>query len=139
MVLGVCFALAVKHEAGGRRKGAQTHSMRVAKDAMWRVIAALVITIIASSTTFNAFTVAMPKLFAERLSGITANTALLGMIIAGTYVFGALAQYVIGHLLDRHTLKSLFLPLALMLAPLLYLGASAVSYTHLTLPTNREV
>ena len=53
MVLGVCFALAVKHEAGGRRKGAQTHSMRVAKDAMWRVIAALVITIIASSTTFN--------------------------------------------------------------------------------------
>lgn len=124
VALGVCFALAVKHEAGGRRKGAQTHSMRVAKDAMWRVIAALVITIIASSTTFNAFTVAMPKLFAERLSGITANTALLGMIIAGTYVFGALAQYVIGHLLDRHTLKSLFLPLALMLAPLLYLGAS---------------
>src|SRR5690606_3160752 len=41
-----------------------------------------------------------------------------------TYAFGAIAQYIIGHLLDRHSLKSLFLPLALILAPLLYLGAT---------------
>jgi MFS family permease len=91
---------------------------------MWRVIAALVITIIASSTTFNALTVALPKLFEERLSDLTTNTALLGVIAAGTYVFGALAQYIIGHLLDKHSLKTLFLPLALILAPLLFFGAA---------------
>ena len=124
MAIGIFFAAGVKHEAKSLRKAVQKSSVRVSKEAMWRVIAALVITIIASSTTFNAFTVAMPKLFAERLSGITVNAALLGVIVAGTYVFGALAQYVIGHLLDRHSLKSLFLPLALMLAPLLYFGAS---------------
>lgn len=124
MGIGIFFAAGVKHEAKSLRKAAQKSSVRVSKEAMWRVIAALIITIIASSTTFNAFTVAMPKLFAERLSGITVNAAVLGVIVAGTYVFGALAQYVIGHLLDRHSLKSLFLPLALMLAPLLYFGAS---------------
>ncbi len=124
IVIGIFFALGVKHEARTVRKATQQSSVRVSKEAMWRVIAALVITIIASSTTFNAFTVAMPKLFSERLSGITANAALLGIIVAGTYVFGALAQYIIGHLLDRYSLKTLFLPLALTLAPLLYFAAS---------------
>ncbi|RQO36400.1 MFS transporter [Herminiimonas sp. KBW02] len=124
IVIGVLFAISIQHEARAVRKGGQQSSVRVSKDAMWRVIAALVITIIASSTTFNAFTVAMPKLFAERLSGITVNAALLGVIVAGTYVFGALAQYIIGHLLDRHSLKTLFLPLAFTLAPLLYFSAS---------------
>lgn len=124
VVLGIMFAINVKHEARIVRKGGQQGSVRVSRDAMWRVIVALVITIIASSTTFNAFTVAMPKLFAERLSGITVNAALLGMIVAGTYTFGALAQYTIGHLLDKHSLKTLFLPLAFTLAPLLYFSAS---------------
>ncbi|MBF8178818.1 MAG: MFS transporter [Burkholderiaceae bacterium] len=124
IVIGIMFAISVRHEVRAVRKGGQPGSVRVSKDAMWRVIVALVITIIASSTTFNAFTVAMPKLFAERLSGITVNAALLGVIVAGTYVFGALAQYVIGHLLDKHSLKTLFLPLAFTLAPLLYFSAS---------------
>ena len=44
--------------------------------------------------------------------------ALIGVIAAGTYVFGALAQYTIGQLLDRHSLKAVFLPLSLLLAPL---------------------
>jgi MFS family permease len=124
VVIGIMFAISVRHEARVARKGGQQGSVRVSRDAMWRVIVALVITIIASSTTFNAFTVAMPKLFAERLSGITVNAALLGVIVAGTYTFGALAQYTIGHLLDKHSLKTLFLPLAFTLAPLLYFSAS---------------
>ena len=81
-------------------------------------------TVIASSTTFNAVTVALPKLFAERLSDLTTSPALIGLIAAGTYAFGALAQYTIRHLLDRHSLKAVFLPLSLVLAPLLLLGAS---------------
>lgn len=124
IALGFFFAGSVKHEARGSRKTATHASARVSKEVMRRVIAALVITIIASSTTFNALTVALPKLFTERLSDLTSNTALIGVIAAGTYVFGALAQYIIGHLLDRHTLKTLFLPLAVMVAPLLFFGAS---------------
>ena len=59
-----------------------------------------VIVVIASSTTFNAITVALPKLFAERLADMTDSPALLGVIAACVYVFGA-AQYTIGKLLDR--------------------------------------
>jgi MFS transporter len=57
------------------------------------------------------------------LSGLTQSPALLGAIAAGVYVFGAMTQYTIGKLLDRHSLKTVSLPLSFALAPFLYLAA----------------
>lgn len=122
MVFGLGFVRHVKHEPIGARKSGVAQA-RVSRDQMKRVIAALVITIIASSTTFNAVTVALPKLFEERLGGLTSNPELLGVIAAGVYVFGALAQYLIGNLLDRRSLKSVFVPLSVLLTPLLLLAS----------------
>src|SRR6201985_3281445 len=91
---------------------------------MWRVILSLLIVVIAISTTFNAVTVALPTLFAERLADLTKSPALLGVIAAFVYVFGAMTQYTIGKLLDRHSLKTVMLPLSFVLAPLLYTVAT---------------
>ncbi len=123
MLLGAAFAFSVVHEdrKGSKQAAAQA---RVAKRDMWRVILALLIVVIAISTTFNAVTVALPKLFAERLAGLTSSPALLGVIAACVYVFGAMTQYTIGKLLDRHSLKTVALPLSFVLAPFLYLAAT---------------
>jgi len=123
MLVGVAFALTVAHEdrKGSRQAAAQA---RVAKKDMWRVIVALLIVVIAISTTFNAVTVALPKLFAERLADLTKSPALLGVIAACVYVFGAMTQYTVGKLLDRHSLKTVSLPLSFVLAPFLYLAAT---------------
>jgi MFS family permease len=123
ILIGVAFALTVAHEdrKGAKQAAAQA---RVAKQDMWRVIAALLIVVIAISTTFNAVTVALLKLFAERLADFTRSPALLGVIAACVYVFGAMTQYTIGKLLDRHSLKTVALPLSFMLAPFLYLAAT---------------
>src|SRR6201988_4170875 len=66
VLIGVAFMRSVVHEdrSGHKRAAAQA---RVAKQDMWRVIVALLIVVVATSTTFNAVTVALPKLFAERL------------------------------------------------------------------------
>ncbi len=122
-LIGVAFSLLVVHEdrTGSRQAAAQA---RVAKQDMWRVILALLIVVIAISTTFNAVTVALPKLFAERLADLTRSPAMLGLIAACVYVFGAMTQYTIGKLLDRHSLKTIALPLSFMLAPMLYLAAT---------------
>ena len=105
ILIGIAFALTVVHEdrTGSKQAAAQA---RVAKQDMWRVILALLIVVIAISTTFNAVTVALPKLFAERLADLTKSPALLGVIAAGVYVFGAMTQYTIGKLLDRYSLKT---------------------------------
>jgi predicted MFS family arabinose efflux permease len=122
ILIGVAFMWTVIHEdrSGFRQAAAQA---RVAKQDMWRVFVALLIVVIAISTTFNAVTVALPKLFAERLSGLTQSPALLGVIAASVYVFGAMTQYTIGKLIDRHSLKAVSLPLSFVLAPFLYLAA----------------
>jgi MFS family permease len=123
VLIGVAFAMTVVHEdrKGSKQAAAQA---RVAKQDMWRVVLSLLIVVIAISTTFNAVTVALPKLFAERLADLTKSPALLGVIAAGVYVFGAMTQYTIGKLLDKHSLKAVALPLSFMLAPFLYLAAS---------------
>jgi MFS family permease len=123
MLIGVAFALTVVHEdrKGTKQAAAQA---RVANQDMRRVILALLIVVIAISTTFNAVTVALPKLFAERLADLTKSPALLGVIAACVYVFGAMTQYSIGKLLDRHSLKTVSLPLSFVLAPFLYFAAT---------------
>src|ERR1700722_15654904 len=113
----------VVHEdrSGVKQAAAQA---RVAKNDMWRVVVALLIVGIAISTTFNAVTVALPKLFAEGLSDLTKSPGLLGVVAACVYVFGAMTQYTIGKLIDRHSLKAVSLPLSFVLAPFLYLAAT---------------
>src|SRR5438270_1163410 len=123
ILIGIVFAISVVHEdrKGSKQAAAQA---RVAKQDMWRVILSLLIVVIAISTTFNAVTVALPKLFAERLADLTKSPALLGVIAACVYGFGAMTQYTIGKLLDRYSLKTISLPLSLLLAPFLYLAAT---------------
>jgi MFS family permease len=122
ILIGLAFMAMVSHEDRTNAKQAAAQA-RVAKQDMWRVIVALLIVVIAISTTFNAVTVALPKLFAERLSGLTRSPALLGAIAAGVYVFGAMTQYTIGKLIDRYSLKAVSLPLSFVLAPFLYVAA----------------
>jgi MFS family permease len=123
MLIGVAFAQMVVHEdrSGFKQAAAQA---RVAKQDMWRVILSLLIVVIAISTTFNAVTVALPKLFAERLADLTNSPAALGLIAAGVYVFGAMTQYTIGKLIDHYSLKTVMLPLSFVLAPFLYFAAT---------------
>src|SRR5258708_1235003 len=123
VLIGLAFARTVVHEnrSGFRQAAAQA---RVAKHDMWRVIVALLIVVIAVSTTFNAVTVALPKLCFERLADLTRSLALLGGIAACVYVFGAMTQYTIGTLIDRYSLKTVSLPLSFLLAPFLYLAAT---------------
>jgi MFS family permease len=123
ILIGFAFMRMVVHEdrSGFKQAAAQA---RVAKSDMGRVMLALLVVVVAISTTFNAVTVALPKLFAERLADLTRSPALLGGIAAGVYVFGALTQYTIGKLIDRYSLKAVMLPLSFMLAPFLYTAST---------------
>lgn len=127
VAIGVAFMASVVHEdrRGSKQAAAQ---VRIARNDMWRVLLALLVVVIAISTTFNAITVSLPKLFAERLADLTHNVALLGVIAAGVYVFGAATQYTIGRLIDRYSLKAVFLPMSVVLPPLLYLAATASNW-----------
>jgi MFS family permease len=127
-VVGFLYLRSIPRSADQIVKKSSVSSARVSKSVMIWVVVSLVITVIASSTTFNAMTVSLPKLFQERLSNLTTNTATLGIITFFVYLSGALAQYIIGNLLDKYPLKNIFLPLAIAVVPALYLASLASDY-----------
>ncbi len=127
-VVGVLYLRSVPRSVDQVVKKSSAGTARVSKSVMIWVVSSLVITVIASATTFNAITVALPKLFQERLSNLTTNTATLGAITFCVYLFGAFAQYIIGNLLDKFSLKNVFLPLAISIVPSLYLASTFSDY-----------
>jgi len=68
---------------------------------------------------FSSTTVAMPKIFDERLRALVDTTLGIGILVSGVYVFAAMAQLVVGHLLDRDTIKAVLVPVVGLQVPLL--------------------
>jgi len=128
LLIGFLFIRHVPRSADSILKKSAAGTAKVPKSVMVWVIASLFITIIASSITFNSVTVALPKIFQERLLNLTSNTATLGFITFIVYLFGALAQYIIGYLLDKNPLKNVFLPLALAIVPALFFASTLTDY-----------
>lgn len=82
-----------------------------------RAVTVLLILAAVSGLVFNAFTMLIPKLMQERLDGHA--LPLIGAVAFAATLCGALTQFTIGRLVDRTTLRRLFLPLSLLLVPAL--------------------
>jgi MFS family permease len=78
---------------------------------------------ITGGIVFNAVTVSLPKLFDERLAALTGSSFGVGALVAAVYTVGAVAQLLVGRYVDRHPLKTVFIPLSLLQAPCLLLAA----------------
>ena len=97
-----------------------------------RAVAILLLIAIVSGLVFNAFTLLLPKLMQERLAGDASLLSVVGALAFAVTLCGALTQYTVGRLIDRTTLKRVFLPLAVVLAPAL--GALAFAEGWVVLP-----
>ena len=97
-----------------------------------RAIAVLLSIAIVSGLVFNAFTLLLPKLMQERLAGDGRLLPIVGLLAFAVTLCGAVTQFTVGRMIDRATLKRVFLPLALLLAPTL--AALAYAQGWLVLP-----
>lgn len=70
-----------------------------------------------SGLVFNAFTLLLPKLMEERLAGNPDLLPVVGLLAFLATICGGLTQFTVGQMIDRKTLKSVFMPLALILVP----------------------
>ncbi|HLJ19860.1 MAG TPA: MFS transporter, partial [Stellaceae bacterium] len=93
----------------------------------------LVLVSASGSVVFQAMTNSMPKVFDERLALLAGSPFWIGVLAAGVYVIGAMAQLIVGHFVDRHPLRTVFLPLSLIQGPCLLLAAWAQNWAMLAL------
>jgi MFS family permease len=89
-----------------------------------RAVIVLLLIAIVSGLVFNAFTLLLPKLIEERLGGNPRLLPLVGLAAFLTTLCGALTQFTVGRMIDRTTLKRVFLPVSALLVP----GLVAVTY-----------
>lgn len=119
LLMGLWFARCVRDEAppvamvGAGRGGA---GAGVSMPLVFGVLALVTAT---GGVVFNASTVTYPKLFQERLQDLLAAPETLGLVVSLAYAFGAVAQLLIGRVIDRVSLKLPFVLLTFCQAPLL--------------------
>ncbi|OJW28686.1 MAG: MFS transporter, partial [Rhodospirillales bacterium 69-11] len=89
-----------------------------------RAVVVLLLIAVVSGLVFNAFTLLLPKLMQERLGSTPDLLPLVGAAAFAATLCGALTQFTVGRMIDRHTLRRVFLPISAFLVP----GLVAVSF-----------
>lgn len=105
----------------------------IPRDLVRRAVIVLLLVAIVSGLVFNAYTILLPKLMQERLAGDARLLPLVGILAFAVTLCGAVTQFTVGRLIDRKTLKRVFVPLAVVLAPTLAALAFADGWMALPL------
>ena len=130
---GIAFALLVPAPSAAAAAPAAPLRRHAADATARRVFAVLAVATMCSGVIFAAVTNAMPKIFDERLTQLVHTTTGIGTLISAVYVIAAMAQLLVGQLIDRRSLRSVFLTLALLQAPLLVLAGLLTDWAMLGL------
>ena len=91
-----------------------------------RAVVVLLVIAVVSGLVFNAFTLLLPKLIEERLGGDPRLLPLVGLATFAAMLCGAATQFTVGRLIDRTTLRRVFLPISALLVP----GLLAVTWAQ---------
>jgi MFS family permease len=121
---GVVFALVAPREEIAPAKRASRH-VELPAALMLRIFAVMSLAAVSGSMIFNFTTNGNNQLLAERLRGRVDDPATLGALLAAIYTVASFAQVVVGKLIDRYPLKSVYLPIVAAQIPLFVLAARA--------------
>lgn len=133
LLFGCAFALlATREQSAPAKKKASTASappgVSIAKLLLVMTVAAT-----SGSLLFNFSTNSNYELLADRLSRILQDPARIGLLLAMVYTVASLAQIIVGHLIDRLPLKSLYLGIVAAQAVLLALATVTDGWTFYAL------
>lgn len=127
---GVGFLLLVR-DPGAVKRGAKSLGLHVDARMMARILAVLLVATACGGIIFNSTTVAMPKVFDERLRALTETSLGIGALVAFVYTLAAFAQVMMGALIDRTELRRLMIAVAAVQIPLLFGAANLEGWAML--------
>ncbi len=130
VLAGVLFLALVPDRPAPKRTAARA-AVTLERATLIRAFAVLAVVTVAGGIVFNASTVSMPKLFAERLGEIARSPFAVGAAVFAVFALGSVAQLIVGRLIDRHSLRSVFMPLSALQAPALLAASVAGDWTLL--------
>jgi MFS family permease len=123
MAAGAAFLLLVP-DPGPVQKKSKTIGLHVDRATMTQIFVILLVATACGGVIFNSTTVAMPKVFDERLRALTETNVGIGALVAVVYSVAAFAQVVMGVLMSRFDMKHLMVAVGLVQVPLLFAAAT---------------
>ncbi|TWT10535.1 MFS transporter [Reyranella sp. CPCC 100927] len=129
IVAGVGFMALVKEEKPVVAKRSAASGPSFDRTMLVRLFVILMVSTALNGVIFSATTLAMPKVFAERLSSLVSGTFGVGLLVSAVYAFAAFAQLCIGPVMDRWSTRAVFLPIVALQVPLLLLAGYAGGWT----------
>jgi len=93
----------------------------IPKQTLIRVFAIIFFTTAIGGLIFQSTTFALPRIFAERLSDFAGSATQVGWYAFLVFSLAAMAQLLIGYLVDHHSLRLVFATVALSQAVFFYL------------------
>jgi MFS family permease len=79
---------------------------------LFRIFAIIMLTTALGGIVFQSTTFALPKILSERLDGMALSATLVGWYTFLVFALAALAQLVVGYLLDRQSARTVFIGVA---------------------------
>lgn len=130
LAAGAAF-VALVPDPGPVKKTSRSIGLHIDRATMMRIFTILLVATACGGIIFNSTTVAMPKVFDERLRALTQTNFGIGALVAVVYSLAAFAQLAMGALIDRFELRRLMIGIALIQIPLLALAANLQGWAML--------
>ena len=90
---------------------------------MARVFFIMTCAAVTGSIVFNFTTNSNGEMLKAKIETLAATPWLLSAVLFGVFTIASLAQLLVGHLIDRHPLKTVYMPILLAQIPLFLLAA----------------
>jgi MFS family permease len=132
ILLGIAFALLASHEAGAPAKK-KTVAVAPAGVSMSKLFLVMTIAATSASLLFNFTTSSNYEILTDRLSGILQDPARIGLLLGGVYALASFTQLIVGHLIDRTPLKTLYVSIVSTQALLLVLSMAVDGWVFFAL------
>jgi MFS family permease len=123
MAAGAGFLVLVP-DPGPVEKKSKTIGLHLDARTMAQIFVILLIATACGGVIFNSTTVAMPKIFDERLRMLAQTNFGVGALVAFVYAIAAFAQVLMGTLMSRFDMKPLMIGVGLVQIPLLFAAAT---------------
>jgi MFS family permease len=88
-----------------------------------RVLMVIAVSTLLGGLVFHATTVSLPKVFDVRLAAFADSTFAVGGLASVVYAVAAFTQIVVGHLIDRFSLRTVFLGIVSLQVPVFAVAA----------------
>ncbi|MDH4248252.1 MAG: MFS transporter [Deltaproteobacteria bacterium] len=124
LALGTLFLWRIKEAHGESKSDGSRSAVTMPRAMVIRLGIALAVGAIGVGLVFQATTVALPKLFTDRLGDWGTGLLGAGSLVTMVYLVSSTAQLTIGFMMERFNLRWFFMILALGQVPLLLLASN---------------